>query len=111
MKKIRKHHSPEEKFAIISWHLVEKEPISKLCNELGLQPTVLPVAERVLRGPNGCLRAEMAVQLPTDQERIAYPKKKIQTKDKVLADLMAEERGGVESIGDITICIGCRRPS
>jgi transposase-like protein len=30
----------EEKVAILRRHLLDKEPISKLCDELGLQPTV-----------------------------------------------------------------------
>jgi len=41
MKKQRKHYSPEEKVAILRRHLLENEPISKLCDEFGLQPTVL----------------------------------------------------------------------
>ena len=40
MKKRRKHYTPEEKVAILRRHLLDKEPISKLCDELGLQPTV-----------------------------------------------------------------------
>ena len=40
MKNSRKHYTPEEKVAILRRHLLEKEPISKLCDELGLQPTV-----------------------------------------------------------------------
>jgi transposase len=40
MKKQRKHYTPEEKVAILRRHLLEKEPISKLCDEMGLQPTV-----------------------------------------------------------------------
>ena len=40
MKKQRKHYTPEEKVAILRRHLLEKAPISKLCHELGLQPTV-----------------------------------------------------------------------
>src|SRR5713226_8367543 len=40
MKKQRKHYTPEEKVAILRRHLLDKEPISKLCGELGLQPTV-----------------------------------------------------------------------
>jgi len=42
MKKQRKHYSPGEKVAILRRHLLDKEPISKLCDELGLQPTVKP---------------------------------------------------------------------
>src|SRR5690348_17322724 len=40
MKNSRKHYTPEEKVAILRRHLLEKEPISTLCDELGLQPTV-----------------------------------------------------------------------
>jgi transposase-like protein len=40
MKKQRRHYTPEEKVAALRRHLLEKEPISKLCDELGLQPTV-----------------------------------------------------------------------
>lgn len=40
MKKQRKHYIPEEKAAILRRHLVEGKPISDLCDELGLQPTV-----------------------------------------------------------------------
>jgi len=38
MRKERKHYSPEEKVAILRRHLLDKEPISKICDELGLQP-------------------------------------------------------------------------
>src|SRR4051812_48569670 len=40
MKKVRKHYTAEEKVAILRRHLLEQEPVSKLCDELGLQPTV-----------------------------------------------------------------------
>src|SRR5580704_2339913 len=40
MKKQRKQYAPEEKVAILRRHLLENEPISKLCDEVGLQPTV-----------------------------------------------------------------------
>jgi hypothetical protein len=36
----RKHYTPEEMLAILRRHLLEKEPILKLCDELSLQPTV-----------------------------------------------------------------------
>jgi transposase-like protein len=39
VKKIRKH-TAEEKVAILRRHLLNQEAISKLCDELGLQPTV-----------------------------------------------------------------------
>jgi transposase len=40
MKKQRKRYTPEDKVAILKGHLMEGVPISDLCDELGLQPTV-----------------------------------------------------------------------
>ena len=40
MRKERKHYTAEEKVAILRRHLLDKEPVSGLCEELGLQPTV-----------------------------------------------------------------------
>ena len=40
MRKERKHYTAEEKVAILRRHLLDKEPVSDLCDELGLQPTV-----------------------------------------------------------------------
>ena len=40
MKKTRKQYTGEEKVATLRRHLLEQEPVSKLCDELGLQPTV-----------------------------------------------------------------------
>jgi transposase len=40
MKKQRKHYTSEEKVAILRRHLLEKVPISELCDKHGLQPTV-----------------------------------------------------------------------
>ena len=37
MKEQLKHCAPEEKVTILRPHLLEKENISKLCNELALQ--------------------------------------------------------------------------
>jgi transposase len=91
MKKQRKHYTPEEKVAILRRHLLEQVPSSELCDQQGLQPTgLLPLAEGVLRERRGCLSAESAANHSAEQERIAYLEKKIQTKDEVLAELMAE---------------------
>ena len=49
MRKARKHYTAEEKVALLRRHLVDKEPVSKLCDELALAADgVLPLAERVL---------------------------------------------------------------
>ena len=40
MKNDRKHYSAEEKVAILRRHLLDKVPVSTLCEELNLQPKV-----------------------------------------------------------------------
>ena len=49
MRRARKHYTAEEKVAILRRHLVDNEPVSKLCDESALQPDgVLPLAENIL---------------------------------------------------------------
>jgi transposase len=89
MKKQRKHYMPEEKVAILKRHLLDKEPISTLCDELGLQPTVFYRWQKEFF-ENGAAAFEQKARPnnSAEQERIAYLEKKIQTKDEVLAELM-----------------------
>ena len=91
MKKQRKHYTAEEKVAILRRHLLDQEPVSKLCDELGLQPTVFYRWQKELF-ENGAavFHKKTRTRPPAEQERIAYLEKKIQTKDEVLAELMAE---------------------
>ena len=93
---------PEEKVAILRRHLLEKEPISKLCDDLGLQPTVFCRWQKEFF-ENGAATFDQKGR-PNDsvhQERIAYLEKKIQTKDEVLAELMAEHVTLKETLGEL----------
>ena len=102
MKKQRKHYSPEEKVTILRRHLLEHEPISKLCDELGLQPTVFYRWQKEFF-ENGAAAFEQKAR-PNhsgDQERIAHLEKKIQTKDEVLAELMAEHVALKKTLGEL----------
>src|SRR5262249_55825561 len=91
MKKQREHYAREEKVAILRRHLLENEPISKLCDELGLKPTVLYRRQNEFF-ENGATAFEQKARPnhSANEERIAYLEKKIQTKDEVIAELMAE---------------------
>jgi transposase-like protein len=109
MKKQRKHYTPEEKVAILRRHLLENEPISKLCDELGLQPTVFYRWQKEFF-ENGAAAFEQKARPnhSADQERIAYLEKKIQTKDEVLADLMAEHVALKKTLGELSPGSGFR---
>src|SRR6266436_3837759 len=85
MKKQRKHYTPEEKVAVLRRHLLDKNPISKLCDELGLQPTVFYRWQKEFF-ENGAAAFEQKARPnhSAEQERIAYLEKKIQTKARAL---------------------------
>ena len=69
-------------------HLLEKGPISKLCEELGLQPTVFYrwqkefFENRAAASPAKGTRSDHQAE----QDRILYLEKKTQRKDEVLAE-------------------------
>src|SRR6478735_2355459 len=91
MKNQRTHYTSEEKVTILRRHLLEKEPISKLCDEVGLQPTVFYRWQKeFFENAAAAFEQKRPTNHSADQERIAYLQKKIQTKDEVLAELMAK---------------------
>jgi hypothetical protein len=82
MKKQRKHYTPEEKVAILRRHLLEKEPISKLCESTGAAHGLLSRAEGVLSRMGRLPSSRKRGRHSAEQEPIAYLEKKIQTKDR-----------------------------
>ena len=104
MKKQRKHYTPEEKVAILRRHLVEGVPISDLCDEEGLQPTVFYRWQKEFF-QNGAAAFQSQErphrQVDEKQERIEFLEKKVQTKDEVLAELMAEHIALKKSLGEL----------
>jgi transposase-like protein len=102
MKKTRKHYTAEEKVAILRRHLLNQEPISKLCDELGVQPTVFYRWQKeFFENGAAVFQAKARRNQQPDQQRIEYLEKKIQTKDEVLAELMAEHIALKKSVGEL----------
>ena len=110
MKKERKHYTAEEKVAILRRQLLEKEPISKLCDELGLQPTVFYRWQKeFFENGAAAFQQRGRTNHQPEQERIAYLEKKIQTKDEVLAELMAEHVALRKELGNSDRGLGSAR--
>jgi transposase len=102
MKKARKQYTADEKVAILRRHLLEQVPISKLCDELGLQPTVFYRWQKeFFENGAAAFQTKARTNHPVEQERIDYLEKKIQVKDEVLAELMAEHVALKKSLGEI----------
>ena len=104
MRKERTHYSPEEKVAILRRHLLDKVPVSNLCEENGLQPTVFYRWQKEFF-ENGAFafqaKGRPAHPVEEKQKRIEYLEKKVQTKDEVLAELMAEHVALKKSLGEL----------
>jgi transposase len=102
VKKTRKHYTGDEKVAILRRHLLEKEPISKLCDELGLQPTVFYRWQKEFF-ENGAVAFQTKARPDhqAEKERIEFLEKKIQRKDEVLAELMGEYVSLKKELGEL----------
>ena len=101
-KKTRKRFTSQEKVAILRLHLLEHTPVSDLCDQHGIHPTMFYRWQKEFF-ENGAAAFEQ--KRPTnhsaEQERNAYLEKKIQTKDGVLAELMAEHVALKKEIGEL----------
>jgi transposase len=102
VKKSRKRYTGEEKVAILRRHLLEQEAISKLCDGLGLQTRVFYRWQKeFFENGAAAFQTRARVDHPAERERIEYLEKKIQIKDEVLAELMAEHIALKKSLGEL----------
>jgi len=112
MKRERKHYTAEEKVAILRRHLLDKVPVSDLCEELGLQPTVFYRWQKEFF-ENGAAAFQTTErprrQAEEKQKRIEFLEKKVQTKDEVLAALMAEHIVLKKALGNSDRDLGAAR--
>ena len=104
MRRERNHYTAEEKVAILRRHLLDKVPVSDLCEENGLQPTVFYRWQKELF--ENAAAAFQTKERPTrqveeKQKRIEFLEKKVQTKDEVLVELMAEHVALKKSLGEL----------
>ena len=93
MTRQRRHFSGPEKVAALKRHLVEKTPVSDLCDELGIAPNLFYRWQREffegghVAFDNG--RKAKAVEDAKDK-KIQQLEAKIQRKNEVLGELMEE---------------------
>ena len=81
---------------------VEQEPISKVCDEQGLQPTVFYRWQKELfENGAAAFQTKARTNHPAERQRIEYLEKKIQVKDEVLAELMAEHVAFKKKSGEL----------
>ena len=103
MTKHRRHFAGTEKVAILKRHLLDKVPISDLCDELGLYPNQVygwlkEFFENGHTAFDNC-RKSKAVE-DANHQKIERLEAKLQRKDSVLAELMEEHVLLKKSLGE-----------
>jgi transposase-like protein len=96
-----KKYSAEQKVAILRRHLVEKEAVSKICDDYGIQPTVFYRWQKELF-ENGASAFEKSGTKHEQKmkERIEALEAKVRRKDEVLGELMEEHVTLKKSLGE-----------
>ncbi len=93
MTRSRRQFTADEKAAVVRRHLVDKVPVSDLCDELRLQPTQIYAWQKQLF-ENAALAfqrpSKQAQQRDSKDRKIEALQAKIQQKNEVVADLLQE---------------------
>ena len=103
MTRQRRHFSGPEKVPALKRHLVEKVPVSDLCDELGIAPTLFYRWQKEFfenghaAFDNG--RKSKAVEDAKDQ-KIQQLEAKLSRKNEVLAELMEEHTQLKKNLGE-----------
>lgn len=103
MTTVRKNHAAVDKVAILRRHLLEKVPVSDLCQQHGIHPTVFyrwqktlfENAEAAFNGPKAKNRTTV------EEQKLVALEAKLRRKDEVLSELMEEHVTLKKSLGEI----------
>jgi transposase-like protein len=103
MAKQRKHYSGTEKMAILREHLIERVPISEVCQKHGLQPTVFYTwQKRLFEGGAAVFENGQPGRRKPDASvlKIEALQAKLARKDEVLSELLEEHVALKKSLGE-----------
>ena len=92
MIKNRKQYSAQGKVAILRKHLLDKIPVSELCDEYGLQPTVFYRWQKQLfeQAAKSCFQRTYKSESTRLNHQIVELEAKLAKKDEVLGEVMEE---------------------
>ena len=102
MRKLRKNYTPVEKVAILRRHLIDRVPVSDLCDEHQLSPTLFHLWQKQFfeNGPTAVERKSGAPEGHL-QRTIAALRDKLQRKNEVVAELMEEHIKLKKELGEL----------
>ena len=100
----RRNFTGPEKLAILREHLIDKVPISDVCQKHDIQPTLFYLWQKKLFEEGAVVfesKAQNGRQQAEDEREIQGLQAKLQQKNEVLAELMGEHVALKKSLGQI----------
>ncbi len=102
MSKKRKQYQPEDKIVILRKHLLEEVPVSEVCEEYEIQPSVFYRWQKTLfEQGSQVFQSRPDKKVSQQQQQIKQMQQKLRKKDEVLAEVMEEYVSLKKSSGGI----------
>jgi len=91
MRKQRKNYTPQEKVTLLKRHLVDRIPISDLCDQHGLQPNLFyRWKKEFFENGSAAFEKQQSALNKAEQKKIEQLEAKLRNKNDVLSELMEE---------------------
>jgi transposase len=104
MSKPRKHYSAHEKVAILRRHLLDKVPVSDLCDQYQLHPTLFYQWQKIFFENGAAAFVQTGKRRKAEEgakdRKIAHLEDKLARKNEVVAELMEEHVQLKKTLGE-----------
>ena len=98
----RRRFTAEEKVRVLRRHLVDKIPVSEVCEKEGIQPTQFYNWQKQLfEGASALFEGQAPKKDRKAEAKVQILETKLRKKDEVLAELMEEHVALKKSLGEI----------
>ncbi len=97
----QRRFTPEQKVAIIRRHLLERVPVSDVCDECDLQPTVFYRWQKQLFEKGTAAFERQIDQTAPLKRQVERLEEKIVNKNEVIAELMEAQVQAKKELGDV----------
>ena len=105
MSRQRRRIGTDQKAAILKRYLVDKVPMSDLCDEYGIKPNQIDAWQKILfdnvEAAFHPVAKRAANKLSVQEEKIARLENKLQQKNEVISELMEENIRAKKSNGEL----------
>ncbi len=101
----RRHFGTDQKATILKRYLVDKVPLSDLCDEYGIKPNQIYAWQKILfdnlEAAFHPVAKRAANKLSVQEEKIARLENKLQQKNEVISELMEENVRAKKANGEL----------